>query len=58
MTHDPKEQRLKNLNRRFRSIGARHDFIAKLRRGARDPKVWVLAFLCLAALAALVAGLT
>ena len=56
MTLDPKEQRLKDLNRRFRSIGARHDFFAKLRRHARDPKLWILAFLCIAALLALLAA--
>ncbi len=50
---DPKEQRLKVLNRRFRSVGARQDFIAGIRRRARDPRAWVLVFLCAAALAAL-----
>ena len=53
MTLDPKEQRLKALNRRFRSVGARQDFIAGIRRRARDPKAWVLGFLCIAALTAL-----
>ena len=53
MIRDPKEQRLKALNRRFRSIGARQDFIAGIRRHSRDPKAWVLAFLCIAALAAI-----
>ena len=53
MTFDPKEQRLKALNRRFRSVGARQDFIAGIRRHSRDPKAWVLVFLCIAALAAI-----
>jgi hypothetical protein len=53
MTLDPKEQRLKALNRRFRSVGARQDFIAAIRRHARDPRVWVLGILALAALTAI-----
>lgn len=47
---DPKEQRLKALQARFRSIGARQDFIAGLRRRARDPKFLALAFLVAAML--------
>lgn len=58
MPPDEKEQRLKALQRRFRSVGARQDMVAGLRRRAREPKVWVLAFLCAAALAALIVGLS
>lgn len=50
---DPKEQRLKAIQRRFRTIGARQDFIAAMRRRVRDPQAWVLVFLCAAALSAL-----
>ncbi|MDI1226491.1 MAG: hypothetical protein PSY14_02255 [bacterium] len=50
MTLDPKEQRLKTLQRRFRSVGTRQDFIAGMKRRARDPKFLILGFLVLAML--------
>ncbi len=50
MTTDPKEQRLKALQNRFRKVGWRQDFVASLRRRARQPGFLAVLFLVMAML--------
>lgn len=53
MTRDPRDKRLKDIQRRFRRVHFRLDSAAEYRRTVRNPTTWVLAFVVFAATLAL-----